>query len=124
VDAWQQDAVESCFVTVSEDEKLKRGDFSELRKRLLSTAIPFFETLNSQRPGDERAEASRAGAHLRLANIQRDTGQSERSRENYRSAIAIYGRLAAERPDHPEYATRLAQSHNVNVGRKVALPQS
>jgi tetratricopeptide (TPR) repeat protein/tRNA A-37 threonylcarbamoyl transferase component Bud32 len=107
-----KNAVESYFVTVSEDEKLKHGDFTELRKRLLGTAIPFFETLKRQKPGDEQVEAGRAGAHLRLADIQHETGQSEAARENYRSAVAIYGRLAVERPDQAEYANRLAQSHN------------
>ena len=76
------DAVEKYLVNVTQNERLKESDFSDLRKELLESAIPFFEKLKDQKPGDEKVEASRANGFFRLASIQFQTGDLKESREN------------------------------------------
>ncbi len=104
-------AVEQYLVKVTDNEKLKESDFSELRKELLQSAAPFFERLRDQNPGDESVESSRADALFRLADLQTKTGELANARVNFLQAISTYLRLESEHPDQPEHRLERGRCH-------------
>ena len=62
-------AIEKYLVTVTDDPDLKQADFSRLRKKLLESAIPFFQKLTAQKSDDPEVEAGRGRAYIRLAAL-------------------------------------------------------
>jgi serine/threonine protein kinase/tetratricopeptide (TPR) repeat protein len=101
--------------SVTEDEELKKSDFSGLRKRLLESAIPFYERLVEEHPGDADQEAMRGRALARLAGIHYETGAHERARALFEQKLAVFQRLAKSSPDNLVYRREVALAH-VNLG--------
>jgi tetratricopeptide (TPR) repeat protein len=111
--AMASDAVERYLDEVPEDPDLRdRHGLHGLRKRLLQTAVPFYEKLAEQKPGDAKQEAARARAYGRLAKVRELVGETEAARADYEEERDIYARLAAEHPDVPEFRHHLAGSLN------------
>jgi tetratricopeptide (TPR) repeat protein len=106
-----EDAVDGYLTRVADDERLKQGDFSNLRTELLETAVPFYERFANERPKDPRNKAKQANAYARLASIHVDIGQRKRSATEYGKAIAIETELAAAFPDVLDYQRDLATHH-------------
>ncbi len=88
-------AVDSYLNTITEDADLNRTDFYQLRRKLLETALPFYESLIRRAPGEGRQEADHARAYHRLGLVYFRTGATEAALSNYRQAQAILERLAA-----------------------------
>src|SRR5262245_54547020 len=57
--------VETYLGTVTNDPDLKRADFNRLRKKLLESALPFFQRLTGQKSDDPEIEAGRGRAYRR-----------------------------------------------------------
>jgi serine/threonine protein kinase/tetratricopeptide (TPR) repeat protein len=110
-----KESVERFLGTVTDDSALKRADFHDLRKKLLETAIPFFQKIAEQSPGNSHVEAARGEAYHRLALVRAAMGENAAAVENYEAMRAIFARLAADFPTVPAYAGELANSHN-NLG--------
>jgi tetratricopeptide (TPR) repeat protein len=107
-----RESVEKYLGTVTDDPELKNADFHKLRKKLLESALPFFQRIAEQKNDDPEVEAGRGRAYYRLGGVLAALGENESSVADYESMRAIFGRLAAEFPAVPEYSQALAHSHN------------
>jgi serine/threonine protein kinase/tetratricopeptide (TPR) repeat protein len=107
-----KDAVDRYLNEVTETPELKNANFEQLRKKLLETALPFYQKLAEQAPGDPEREAARGGAYFRVAFIRSKLGEHAAALQGYRQARDIFARLAQEHPDVPDYRCNLADSHN------------
>jgi tetratricopeptide (TPR) repeat protein len=110
-----QEAVELFFNRVTDDPMLKEKDFSDLRKKLLKAAVPFYDWLKAQQHDSDQSRAAIGHAYSRLAFVRADTGEAEAAMEDHRHAEAMFARLAADFPTRPEYRHDLATSH-INLG--------
>ncbi len=105
------DAVDTYLSAVTEDPLLKERDLHDLRQRLLESAVPFYQQLIAEGPGDPRPQAAQARAHGKLAAIATETGQYAEGRKEYEQAVAAFQRLAREHPDVGDYRADLAAMH-------------
>jgi serine/threonine protein kinase/tetratricopeptide (TPR) repeat protein len=110
--ALASEAVETYLGTVTNDRKLKQADFHELRKKLLESAIPFFQRLTEQQSDDPEVEAGRGRAYFRLANVHLVLGENEAAKKDAEAMQAIFARLTTDFPSVPVYRHELANSHS------------
>jgi serine/threonine-protein kinase len=114
-----QTAVDRYLNAVTEDRRLKDQDFFALRKKLLETAVPFYEQLAEAKAGDSKQEAARGRAYQRLAYVREQMGQREAALADYERMRAVFAQLAAGFPTVPAYRHELARSHD-NLGNLLA----
>jgi tetratricopeptide (TPR) repeat protein/predicted Ser/Thr protein kinase len=113
-------AVEEYLDGIENNEQLKEADFLELRKRLVASAIPFYEEFVQQRPGDKAIEIKRGRAYGRLGFIRKLMGEWEQAATDFEQMRAIFNRL--ETTDS-NVRRELARSHSglastlVGIGR-------
>jgi tetratricopeptide (TPR) repeat protein len=105
-------AVEQYLDRIENDARLKEADFYDLRKQLLSSAMPFFEDFIQTRPGDAAIEVKRGRAFARLAVLRRQVGEYERAASDFRQSQAIFRKLAVEFPAVPEHRQEQARAHH------------
>jgi serine/threonine-protein kinase len=110
-----KDAVDRYLNAITEDPRLKMQDFFELRKKLLETALPFYEKFAQARAGDPEQEVARGRAYFRLAFVREQMGETGAALADYEQARAIFAHLAVECPTVPAYRQELATTHN-NLG--------
>jgi hypothetical protein len=72
--ALAKDAVDKHLSKVTGDPKLVQGDFYELRKELLETAVPFYQQFAEQESQDPELRAARGQAYGRLASLRSNMG--------------------------------------------------
>jgi tetratricopeptide (TPR) repeat protein len=96
---------------IEANERLKQADFFDLRKQLLTSAIPFYEEFVQHKPGDANLEAKRGRAYLRLASLRRWIGDRKQAITGFEQARAIFQKLAADFPGAAEYRLELARAH-------------
>jgi serine/threonine protein kinase len=108
--ALANEAVEKYLGTVTNDPALKRADFHRLRKRLLESAIPFFQQLTAQKGDDPEVEARRGRAYYRLGLVRQAMGENEAALQDLEAARATFARLDADFPTVPAHRHVLAQS--------------
>jgi serine/threonine protein kinase/Flp pilus assembly protein TadD len=108
--ALANEAVEKYLGTVTNDPDLKRSDFNRLRKKLLESALPFFQKLTEQKSDDPEVEARRGRAHDRLAVVRIAMGENEAAVGDLEAAQAILARLTTDFPAVPAYRYELAKS--------------
>jgi serine/threonine protein kinase len=113
--ALANEAVNKYLGTVTNDPELKRADFHRLRKKLLESAIPFFQKLTAQKSDDPQVEAGRGQAYNRLALVRHALGENEAAVQDAEAARAIFARLTADFPPVRAYRDGLAMSLG-NVG--------
>jgi serine/threonine protein kinase len=116
-------AVDKYLNEVTEDPELKGANFETLRKKLLETAVPFYQKLAEQAPGDAGQESAIAQAYFRLASIRAALGQRAAALQDYERARDIFARLSAEFPDVHEYRSHLAESHRRLANQLAELGQ-
>jgi serine/threonine-protein kinase len=107
-----KEAVEQNITRVAENPRLKQGDFHDLRKSLLSSAVPFYEKFVQQVSDDPVLEAERGRAYDRLARVRKEMGELKEARADYESALAIFTRLATEHPSAREPRVWMAGTYN------------
>jgi serine/threonine-protein kinase len=104
-----RDAVDKYLNGVTEDPDLRdKHDLSALRKKLLETAVPFYEALAKQRAGDTDQEVARGLAYDRLAYLREQLGETAAAQADYEEARAVFARLADQFPARPEVRPNLA----------------
>ena len=104
-------AVDDYLNKVTEDPDLKRSDFSALRKKLLESAVPFYQRLVDRKPGDAGQEAARGHAYGRLGTLRQQIGETAGALADLEQMRSIFATLAADFPAVPEYRSQLAASH-------------
>ncbi|HVX13048.1 MAG TPA: serine/threonine-protein kinase [Pirellulales bacterium] len=104
-----KNAVEDYLSKVTQDPDLTRADFNALRKKLLDSAVPFYQRLVERKPGDAAQEVARGYAYGRLAHLRAQMGEMEEALADAEQARAIFAKLAADFPAVPEYHRGLAE---------------
>jgi tetratricopeptide (TPR) repeat protein len=104
---------------VTKDNQLKEKDFFALRKKLLETAVPFYEQLAEAKLGDQDQEAARGRAYERLAYVRQQLGEKEAALADYERMRTVFAQLAADFPHVPRYRQELAKCHH-NLGLLLA----
>jgi serine/threonine-protein kinase len=110
-----QAGVDRYLNAVTEDRRLKEQDFLALRKKLLETALPFYEQFARAKAGDSEQQAARGRAYHRLALVRQELGERVAAVADYEQMRDVYAQLAADFPAVPDYRQELAWSHN-NLG--------
>jgi tetratricopeptide (TPR) repeat protein len=101
-------AVEQYLDGIENNEQLQEADFFELRKQLLTSAVPFYEEFVRQKPGDADLDAKRGSAYGRLGLLRRQLGEHERAAADFAQMQAIFKRLGQR---DPNVRSELAKGH-------------
>jgi tetratricopeptide (TPR) repeat protein len=107
-----REAVEQYLRKTAMHPRLRAGDFADLRKELLATAVPFFEEFVVQTKDDPALEADRGRAYGELAFARLEMGQHEQALADYQQSLAIYAGLAGRFPDEPSHRANVAVSQD------------
>lgn len=113
-------AVKEYLLKTSDNPLLKSGDFQDLRKDLLKTALPFYEEFAKQKQEDPELEAERGRAYQDLGAIRRELGDAGRGLSELSEAEDLFRSLSATVPDQPKYALELA---GTMISRGVSLSE-
>jgi serine/threonine protein kinase len=116
-------AVEETVTKVAEEPQLKEADFHDLRRRLMTSAVPFYEEFVKQRRDDPKLEAERGQAYLRLARLRSDMREVKAARADGEQARAIFARLVEKYSGEPDYRQQLATAHRTLGGLLVNLSE-
>jgi serine/threonine protein kinase len=98
-----KEAVDKYLNEVTETPELKGANLEALRKKLLESALPFYQKLAEQAPGDPEREAARGRAYGRLGDIRLDLGEAEAALADFREMHDIFAPLAEAFPAEPDY---------------------
>lgn len=107
--AQAEQAVEQYLDGIESNRRLQEADFFDLRKQLLTSAVPFYEEFVASKPSDEKLEAKRGRAYGRLGFVRQQTGEYEQATADYERMRDIFAQLHAR---GGEYRWELAQSHH------------
>jgi len=113
-----KEAVDKYLNEVTETPELKNANFEELRRKLLETALPFYQKLAEQAPDDPERASAVGQAYFRLAFIRAQLGQHAAAVQDYGQARDIFVRLTDKHPDVPDYRSRLAETRS-NLGNQL-----
>jgi serine/threonine protein kinase/tetratricopeptide (TPR) repeat protein len=113
-------AVDDYLNKVTEDPDLNHSDFNALRKKLLVSAVPFYQRLVEQKPGDAAQAAARGRAYARLGDLRRQMGETTEALADFEQMRSIFARLAADFPTVPEYRSKVGASHD-SLGTVLSL---
>lgn len=114
-----RDAVDKYLNAVTGDTDLKKSDFNKLRKKLMETAVPFYEAFVEQKRDDPEQEAARGAAYQRLSALRIETGDQKAAKEASEKARTIFAKLVADHPDNARYRESLADAYR-NFGISLA----
>jgi hypothetical protein len=89
-----REAVDRYLTAVAVDKRLEKKDFLELRKKLLATAVPFYERFALAKPDDPKQETARGLAYGRLAFVRQQLGETEKASADYERMEAVFEKLA------------------------------
>lgn len=104
-------AIDSFVNAVTEGDPPRDAQGRALRKRLLAEALKYYEELIDKHGGNEDLRHDLAGAILRVARINRQTGAQTEAIEAFRQALALYKELAERHPLESHYQSEVAASH-------------
>ena len=106
-------SVKEFLMHVAEDRDLKEAGLHPLRQKLVTSAIPFFETIVKQKSDDPRLQASRATAFLQLTLMHQALADYETALRHSEASRDIFAILHADDPVAVQYRHGLANGlHN------------
>jgi serine/threonine-protein kinase len=105
-------AVQTYCTNVANDPRLKQVDLRRLRKKLLQTAVPFYEEFVRQRADDPDLQADRGQAYGRLAFLRGEMGEHAEAISDYRRMQDVFRQLSTRYPLVSSHRQNLALSHN------------
>jgi tetratricopeptide (TPR) repeat protein/tRNA A-37 threonylcarbamoyl transferase component Bud32 len=104
-------AVDDLVATAGRDLNNAPG-LQPLRRKLLESALNYYEGFLRDRQGDGALRADLAGTHWRIARILQDLGDRAAAADHYRKARELQEQLVAERPSDKDYRNDLAATLN------------
>ena len=109
-----QTAVDEYFTNVSENTLLKEQDVLDnrrLRGTLLRKSQQYYQQFVNQRSGDPTLRRQLANAYFRVGIVTQEIGSPEQAVASFRSALAIWEKLAASAPNDEELQVRLGDCY-------------
>jgi len=106
-----QDAVYRYHTQVSEEVLLKEPGLQPLRKKLLETALQFYQGFVEEEAGNPAVQAERGRAYYRLALLNTDIGTQPHAIELFQQARTIFEELSEGYPDVLSYRKNLGESY-------------
>jgi serine/threonine-protein kinase len=94
-----RETVDRFFVQVSEDTLLRQPGLEPLRKRLLQTALAFYQDLLDRHDADPALRRDLGRTHLQLAAVLRQIESPAAALKHLEEAQAIFRELLAREPD-------------------------
>jgi eukaryotic-like serine/threonine-protein kinase len=109
-----RDAVAGYYSGISEEVLLKRTEFNDLRRSLLTSAMNFYKDLAASLEADQEFDPSArldlARAEKAISQITRQIASSAAALEAARRAQVHFARLIEERPAEPGLRRELAET--------------
>jgi tetratricopeptide (TPR) repeat protein len=105
-------AVRDYLAHTAANPRLRVADLNDLRKDLLTSAIPFLEEFVRQEGTDRVLREEHAWAHYQLALVWGEVGEIEKALSSYKQAQTIYAGLSADHSSEPIYKVQLAEGYN------------
>ncbi len=105
-----RNAVKEFLIKTSDNPVLKTGDFQQLRKELLETAIPFYLEFVRQKQDDPDLEAERGEVFGELGFVHRELGNLPQAVADFDQAESIFQQLSTTFPERPLYRLHLADA--------------
>ncbi len=97
-----RDSVNGYAARVSEDLRLREEDLRPLRKKLLETAVPFYEQLIERHADNPEVQAERGQAYMRLASVTSEIDDKAKALPLYEKALPLLEERLRARPDDRE----------------------
>jgi serine/threonine-protein kinase len=104
--------VEKFLLKVSESPEMKARGLEALRKKLLESAIPYYETFVREEDSEPKIQAERSRAYGRLAALLKETGNAAAADKAFLDALAIADNLATAHPSEAPYQSLLGTTLN------------
>jgi serine/threonine protein kinase len=114
-------AVDRFLNEVTEDELLTAPGLQPLRRKLLASALEFYEAFTKDHPQSYGMQVQLAQAYLRIALVRHQLGQDELERESLSRAIELFEQLRRDGADTIEVRSGLAQAYAGNFERPKAV---
>jgi tetratricopeptide (TPR) repeat protein len=114
-------AVDDYCSSVAEDPRLKQQDLHLLRKKLLETAVPFYQEFAAQKAEDPALTAGQGHALLGLGLLRAELGDKEQAAHDTGLAAELFAALAAREGGMPAYRLELARAYRARGSALAAL---
>jgi serine/threonine protein kinase/tetratricopeptide (TPR) repeat protein len=105
-------AVRAYLEHTAGNPRLRVADLNDLRKDLLTSAIPFLEEFVRQEGKDRGLREEHAWAYYQLALVWGEVGKIEKALASYKQAQSLYAGLSADYPAEVVYKVQLAEGYN------------
>jgi serine/threonine-protein kinase len=102
-------------LALGKDPRFQRGELEDVRRKLLQTAVSFFEEFVQLKGDDPAFQQERATAYFLLGDTSKELGSREEALAAYRRALSIYDQLGQDQPAEREHRVSQAMIHN-NMG--------
>jgi eukaryotic-like serine/threonine-protein kinase len=90
--------VDDYFTLVSESKLLDVPGLQPLRKKLLESALRYYESFRNQRSGDSSIRSEIAATHLRLAQVYEQNNRIDDSIHEFSRSLDLIEELLREKP--------------------------
>jgi serine/threonine protein kinase/tetratricopeptide (TPR) repeat protein len=104
-----RDAVEECFITVTENPALQEPGMEDARKILLQASLKYYQDFLAHHADDPGLQADLALAHYRIGFITERIGAPADALAAYQQAQTFYQLLSQIHPDDAMLQSKLAQ---------------
>jgi serine/threonine-protein kinase len=104
--------VDDYCTKVSNDPRLGEKDLEPLRKKLLQSAVRFYEKFVEGRAGDPEVRAELGKGYARLASLTDALGDKAGAINLYGRGLAVWEELARDNPADPSHRDRQAFCHH------------
>jgi serine/threonine-protein kinase len=105
-------AVNDFYTGVSEDQLRQVAGLQPLRKKLLESALTYYQSFLQQREYDLSLQAELADIHARVGGISSEIGSRTEALASFQRALSIYQDLVWAEPQNTTYRVAQARIHN------------
>jgi tetratricopeptide (TPR) repeat protein len=105
------EAVNTYFTQVSEEQLLNQPGMQPMRRKLLERAIPYYKAFAAQKSDDPALRLDLANAYLRWGRIAGELGSKEEAETAFQAAVARFEEFLQSEPANVEARTGLAKAH-------------
>jgi eukaryotic-like serine/threonine-protein kinase len=105
-------AVDDMYTDVAEQWLEQEPHMEELQKKFLLKALRYYQQFAGEQGTEPEVRFDTAMAHRRVGDIYQKLDDRENAEPAYAEAIRLFGRLAEDFPDRPDYSDALAHCHH------------